>query len=250
MDRQAYLQRIGWTGPVGPNLDTLRRLHHQHLLTVPFENIDIHLGRPLSLDLPALFDKIVTRRRGGFCYELNGLFAWLLRDIGFRVDLLSARVVGESGDIGPEFDHMVLLVRLDQRWLADVGFGDGFLRPLCLDSDAPHVEGDTQYRVVDRDGDPALERKLPGDHWALQYLFSFDPHPMDDYEGMCSFHQTSPQSPFTRKRLCTVATPIGRLTLTEKRLIETTQTSREETILTGDAHWEEVLLDRFGVNLY
>lgn len=250
MDRLAYLQRIGWVGPVAPNLDTLRRLHRQHLQSVPFENIDIHLGRPLSLDPQALFDKIVTRRRGGFCYELNGLFAWLLRDIGFHVDMLSARVAGERGDIGPEFDHMALLVQLDQRWLVDVGFGDGFVDPLDLDAPGPHVEGETQYRVEERHGDPALERKIAGEDWALQYLFSFDVHRIEDYEAMCSFHQTSPQSPFTRKRVCTVATPVGRLTLTEKRIIETTRTSREETILTGDAQWEAVLLERFGVQLY
>ena len=85
-------------------------MHRAHLLAVPFENLDIHLGRPISLDQDALFGKIVTRRRGGFCYELNGLFALLLRELGFEVTLLSAGVARADGGFGPEFDHLTLLV--------------------------------------------------------------------------------------------------------------------------------------------
>src|SRR5258706_15925794 len=101
----ASLARLGCSGPLGPTAETLAALHRAHLYSVPFENLDIGLGRPLSLALPALFDKIVTRRRGGFCYELNGLFAWLLTRLGYRVTYLSARVAGSDGNLGAEFDH-------------------------------------------------------------------------------------------------------------------------------------------------
>src|SRR5215207_11196611 len=110
MDIQAYLRRIHYRGDLTPTATTLRELHRAHLLAVPFENLDIHLGRPIVLDQDALFDKIVTRRRGGFCYELNGLFALLLRELGFEVTLLAAGVARADGGFGPEFDHLTLLV--------------------------------------------------------------------------------------------------------------------------------------------
>src|SRR5215213_6707253 len=135
MDVQAYLRRINYRGELAPTVATLRELHRAHLLAVPFENLDIHLGRAILLDQDALFDKIVTRRRGGFCYELNGLFALLLRELGFEVTLLSAGVARAGGGFGPEFDHLTLLVKVPSAeamalylpsasWLADVGFGD------------------------------------------------------------------------------------------------------------------------------
>src|SRR4051812_2868960 len=111
MDVQAYLRRINYRGELAPTAATLRELHRAHLLAVPFENLDIHLGRPILLDEQALFDKIVAHRRGGFCYELNGLFALLLRDLGFEVTLLAAGVARADGGFGPEFDHLTLLVQ-------------------------------------------------------------------------------------------------------------------------------------------
>src|SRR5690242_3051518 len=111
MDLQAYLQRINYRGEQKPTAAILRELHRAHLLAVPFENLDIHLGRPILLDQDALFDKIVRRSRGGFCYELNGLFALLLRGLGFDVTLLAAGVARADGGFGPEFDHLTLLVK-------------------------------------------------------------------------------------------------------------------------------------------
>src|SRR5258706_8881452 len=115
MDITAYLNRIAHRGPIEPTGETLRALHLAHLLAVPFENLDIGLGRPIVLDQAALFDKIVVRRRGGFCYELNGLFAALLRALGFEVTMLSAGVGRAGGGFGPEFDHLTLLVTTDHR---------------------------------------------------------------------------------------------------------------------------------------
>ena len=130
MDIEAYLDRIGYGGPRTPSLDTLRGLHRAHLLSVPFENLDVHARRPIILDRERLYDKIVRRRRGGFCYELNGLFAMLLGEMGFRVSLLSAGVARETGGFGPEFDHLALDVNLEGEWLADVGFGESIPGPL------------------------------------------------------------------------------------------------------------------------
>jgi arylamine N-acetyltransferase len=103
------------------------------MLAVPFENLDISLGRKIICDESRFLHKIVNERRGGFCYEMNGAFAELLRALGFKVTLLSARVSGGDGSEGPEFDHLALRVDLDQPWLADVGFGDSFVEPLLLE---------------------------------------------------------------------------------------------------------------------
>ena len=128
----AYLDRIGAGRPDIATAAALHALHRAHLLAVPFENLSIHLGEPVSLDDRDLFGKIVTRRRGGFCYELNGAFALLLGALGFDVRLLAARVFGQ-GRFGPPFDHLALLVHTadgDGPWLADVGFGSHSHYPL------------------------------------------------------------------------------------------------------------------------
>src|SRR3954447_10763487 len=112
LDVHAYLERIRYHGPLEPTAETLRRLQVAHLLTVPFENLSIHRGEPIELDDEALFEKMVVRRRGGFCYELNGLFAALLRSLGFEVVMLAAGVMGADGEFSPDFDHMALMVNL------------------------------------------------------------------------------------------------------------------------------------------
>jgi N-hydroxyarylamine O-acetyltransferase len=249
MDIPAYLNRIGYAGPLEPSAETLRRLHRAHLQTVPFENLDIHLGRPIVLDEAALFDKIVTRRRGGFCYELNGLFAGLLRELGFRVDMLSARVSTGNGGFGPDFDHMALLVQgLDGGWLADVGFGDCFSEPLRYDDPGDQVRDGRAYRIA-----PGEERcKLmarEGEDWDDQYLFRLEPQALTDFVAMCHYQQTSPESIFTQKRVCTVATATGRITLTDDRLIITESGQRSELPVQSEQVYTAILLERFGVAL-
>src|SRR4030095_11130334 len=122
-----------------------------HLRTVPFENLSIHLGEPIVLEDDALFTKIVEKRRGGFCYEANGLFAALLRSLGYEGDMLSAGGAGDEGDFRRDFDHMCLVVTIRdssaQRWLVDVGFGDSFLEPLRLEA-GEQVQGTRAYRIV------------------------------------------------------------------------------------------------------
>src|SRR5215469_15044408 len=130
----AYLNRIGVTSPADCDAAGLRTLHRAHQLTVPFENLSIHLAEPISLEERDLIDKIVHRRRGGFCYELNGAFALLLEALGARVNRVAARVYGDDG-LGPPFDHLALIVDTPDRsgpWLADVGFGSHSTYPLLL----------------------------------------------------------------------------------------------------------------------
>jgi N-hydroxyarylamine O-acetyltransferase len=249
MNVESYLERIGYDGPLDPTAETLRRLHLTHLYTVPFENLSIHWGEPIQLDDEALFEKVVTRRRGGFCYELNGLFAALLRALGFDVAMLSAGVGRAAGDYSPDFDHMALLVTLEDRWLADVGFGDSFREPLRLDERGEQREGDLAYRVEEAgDGRLILARREEGAPWKPQYRFGLEPHVFADYAEMCHFHQTSPQSHFTQNRLCSLATLDGRVTLSGVKLITTRGTERQERELDEREH-AEALREIFGIVL-
>lgn len=247
MNIKAYLERINYQGTLAPNAETLRGLQVAHLLAVPFENLSIHAKEPIVLDDEALFEKIVGRGRGGFCYEANGLFAALLRALGFRVAMLSAEVAGASGGFGPAFDHMALMVTLEQRWLVDVGFGDSFREPLLLDERGVQSQGGDAYRILS-DGDyMTLKRRYEGE-WKNEYRFTLRPYQYADFAEMCRYHQTSPQSHFTRGRVCSRATVDGRITLAGMRFIETSNDgSRRERTLTSEEEYAALLRERFGV---
>src|SRR2546422_9120029 len=180
VDIAAYLRRIGYTGPIVPTLETLREIHRAHLLAVPFENLDIPLGRPIVCDEDTFVRKIVERRRGGFCYEMNGAFAALLRAIGFRVTLLSARVPQPDGSDGPEFDHLTLRVDIEEPWLADVGFGDSFMEPLRLKTGIEQEQEARRVHIVDFvelwKGEGVKPRRL----WKTIYTITLKPrHPLE-----------------------------------------------------------------------
>jgi N-hydroxyarylamine O-acetyltransferase len=245
----AYPDRIAYTGPLTPTLHVLRNLHRAHLLSVPFENLDIVLGRKIACDEDAFIRKIVERQRGGFCYELNGAFAGLLRAIGFKVTLLSARVPRDDGSDGPEFDHLALRVDLDEPWLADVGFGDSFLEPLRLQSGAEQSQDGWTYRVVDCRNSLCIERAGSDAVWKQQYSFTLRPRSLTDFTDMCHYHQASPESPFTRKGVCSIATPEGRITVADRKLIFTRNGSREERLLSSDSEWRAALKEHFAIVL-
>ena len=248
MNINAYLKRINYSGSLAPTAETLRALQVAHLKTVPFENLSIHAKEPIVLEENALFAKIVERRRGGYCYEANGLFAALLRALGFDVAMLAAGVAKKEGGFGPQFDHMTLIVTLVERWLSDVGFGDSFVEPLLLDSREEQLQGSRSFRIVD-DGDHLiLMRRNEGSDWQPQYRFTLQPYTFADYEETSMWHQTSPDSHFTQNRICSLATDDGRVTLTGMRLITTSgpQQLREERTLTEE-EYNRILHDQFGI---
>ena len=232
MDITKYLLRIGFHHPTEPTLDVLRSLHSRHLLAVPFENLTLHCGGRLTPDLPAVYDKIVTQRRGGLCYENNGLFSWLLSELDFKVTVLSGQVKNETtGCYGPPFDHLIPMVSLGgRRWLCDVGFGSaGFSVPLSLDAQGePQAVGHRVYRVREEGDQLFLEwRGDPGQlkdggAWAELYKFTLQPRQREDFTEMCDHHQSSPSSIFFCKSVCTILKPEGRLTLVGHRLTTTT----------------------------
>ena len=248
MNLDEVLNRLRYTGPREPTLHTLRSLQHAFLESVPFENLDIHIGRRISLDPSWIYEKIVLRRRGGFCYECNGLFADLLASLGYRVSRASARMA-LGGRVGPEFDHMVILVDLDREFLVDVGNGQSVRDPLSLvGGETSEAEG-VEYSVGTHDHCYALYYWDANSEWLPRFLFSTTPRQQSEFSEMCEFHQTSPESVFTKQRLATLATPEGRLMLLGNRLIEVRGAERTERELTSE---EDVLLtlrSRFGIDL-
>jgi N-hydroxyarylamine O-acetyltransferase len=249
MNVPAYLARIGYSGPVTPTAEVLRALHRAHMLRVPFENLDIPRGRKLVVDQEVCVRKIVDERRGGFCYEMNGAFAALLQAIGFQVTLLSARVVRQDGSFGPEFDHLTLRVDLDRPWLADVGFGDSFVEPLRLLPGIAQRDGSEIYRITEAVNVLQLEKWDSAETWKPQYRFSLQPRHIGEFSEMCHYHQTSPESSFTHKRLCSRATPDGRITLSDMKLVITRNGNKEERTLCSEEEWRTALREYFDVML-
>jgi N-hydroxyarylamine O-acetyltransferase len=243
----AYLERIGYSGPVSPDEETLRQIHRAHLLAVPFENLDIAWGKRIEVNQEAFVRKVVERRRGGFCYELNGAFAVLLGALGFRVTLLSARVPREDGSYGREFDHLALRVDLGQPWLADVGFGDSFTDPLRLEGDMEQDQTVGRFRIEQAGNALRLERQRADGEWQPEYRFTLEPRRLEEFDDMCYYHQTSSQSSFTQKRVCSLTTPKGRVTLSDMKLITTSDGERVERLLESEAEWRAVLANRFGI---
>jgi N-hydroxyarylamine O-acetyltransferase len=201
------------------------------------------------MDQEAFVRKIVEHNRGGFCYELNGAFSMLLQALGFQVTLLSARVPLADGSDSPEFDHLTLRVDLNEPWIADVGFGDCFVDPIPLQVGVEQEQQGKCFRMVEVGKSLRLDRRDEESGWKTQYLFGLKSRRLAEFAEMCRYHQTSPQSPFTRKRVCSRATPEGRITLAEMELITTHGNRREERSLTSEAEWRAALAYHFGVRV-
>ncbi len=251
MNLQTYLDRIEYTGSLEPNLETLRAVHRAHLLSIPYENLDIHLGRTLTLEVRDAYERIVLEHRGGWCFEMNGLLVWALREIGFEVRLLFGSVERTDLTGSPYGDHLVLLVMIErQRFVADVGFGDGFLEPLPL-LEAESVQRGFAYR---------LERVASGprEHWvvhnhprgsAKRFDFTLEPHDLQDFASRCTWLQTAPESGFVKTTVCQKSTLDGFITLRGATL--TTLTPHQETkrVLETQHDFETVLRDEFRIRL-
>ena len=246
----AYLDRIGIdAGSAEPPADahTLRRLHSAHLHTVPFENLSIHLGEPVPLDGTALYEKIVGHRRGGFCYELNGLFALLLEALGYRVHRLSARTFSTARGYSPPLDHLALRVvdRAGDAWLADVGFGRHTEFPLRFDDRADQKDPGGLFRIAEND-DAEFTVLRDG-----EASYRLDPKPLAlaDFTQACWWQCTSPESHFTQNVICSRLTDDGRVTLTGDQLITTDDAGRRVEEVASDEELLRLLRERFGIEL-
>jgi len=248
IDAERCLKRVEYSGPIEPTLYTLRALQMAFLLKVPFENLDIHLDLQIRLSPESIYEKIVSKKRGGFCYECNILFFELLSGLGFHVEYLSARMVSGS-TVGKEYDHMVLLVHLEYDYLADVGNGQSCREPLRIDGTNKATSEDYAYRVGTHGKDYALYYRLSDTAWTPRFLFTLAPRDRADFSDMCHYHQTSPDSVFTRQRLVTIATFEGRVTLTDMRLSIAKGSEIQESVVNSEDEYYKILKQNFGIEI-
>ena len=246
----SYLERIGYTGGTGVSEETLRGLHIAHTLNIPFENLDVYYEKPVLLDEASLFNKIVKNRRGGYCFEMNGLFSIVLQKLGFNVINLLARGTIDGINYTAK-THQVLLVEINNRnWLADVGFGnDGIIAPLIFEevldqgqfAHTYRLRKDPKYRYV-------LQKKIE-DKYIYLYAFTLDECCPMDFIMSNHFTSTFPESFFVKTRMCTMPTREGRITLTDARFKIITNGNVTERAIENDDEFNRVLKRYFNLDL-
>lgn len=251
MDIDKYLTHIAYNGKRHPGLHTLKQLQKQHALHVPFENLDIHYHVPIRLNTEAIFHKVVTRKRGGFCYELNGLFLELLHAVGFKTKRISGRVYNKkTSEFGQEYDHLAIVVVLDQEeYLVDVGLGEFAFAPLKMELNTVQHDVRGDYTIREYDEEYLIIYKVNNTKKTPQYIFRNTHRDYKAFAGMCNYHQTSPESPFTQNKLVSLPTESGRITLTDHALKVTKNGNTSETAITDKAGFEDKLREVFGITV-
>jgi N-hydroxyarylamine O-acetyltransferase len=247
MNLEAYLKRIDLHGaPLRATLATLNAVQRAHLKAIPYENLDIHLGRELPLGGARAFEKIVVNGRGGWCYEMNALLGWALTEIGFEVQLLSSGVLSSTQN-SSEGDHLVLLVRLgDGDYLADAGFGDGAIEPLPL-REGTYKRGFLEYSM-ERDSETWIMRNHAGSN-TVGFAFTLQPRALDDFAERCTRLQTSPESGFVRTTVCQRITDTALYTVRGAILTTLTAHKKTESTLENAEEYRTTLRDTFKLEL-
>jgi N-hydroxyarylamine O-acetyltransferase len=243
-----YLQRIGVTGPVTRDLAGLTTLHRAHLRAIPYENLDVQLGRPVTTDVPAILDKVLGRKRGGWCYEMNGTLGWALGELGFAVTRATGAVMREAKGKPAEGNHLVLKVELPEGlYLADVGFGDGPLDPIRITPGAFQSGGFT-FQIEQADSNWWRLR-----HHALGAAPCFDFHleraDEDLLRDRCAFLQTSPMSPFVQNLVAQRFVDGGVLILRGRVVRRVTPGGITDTVLDSADQLVATLRDDFALNV-
>ncbi len=251
MDLNDYLRRLRYQGIRDNSIETLRKLHKAHVYVVPFENLNIHHRKWIELDLEKIYQKIVYNNRGGFCFEVNGLLYEGLQQLGFQRYFISCSVFNHlTQEYMPYFGHVAIIVENeDELWLTDVGFGSSFPEPLKIDYDVLQTQEGIQYKLTQiNDTEILLERSGDEKEFLKMYKFTLTPRKLPDFQEMCEYHQTSPLSPFTQRKICSLATPNGRITLTSQALIITEKRKKKEIPIADDKEFQQKLLEYFGLD--
>lgn len=250
VDLDAYLARIGLTSPIEPTEEWLIRLHRAHAQAVPFENLDIFLGVPIRGDLPGIFDKLVTRQRGGYCFEQNGLFGAMLTKFRFEATSLLGR--STFGNLTPRpRGHLITQVKIGKRlWIADVGFGGyGLLEPLRFEPEVHQQAGGETYRIIASSTGFEVEMRTEN-AWKSLYWADFAPCYPVDVEVMNFYHGNSSASFFNQTRVVARTLPDRRLLLTGNELKSVTKDGAGPVVLIdGIDQYKTILAEQFGIHL-
>ncbi len=220
MKIKEYIERIKYKGELAADLNILKKLQEVHLLTIPFENLDIHYGKPIDLDVDEFYKKIVQNNRGGFCYELNGLFYALLKAIGYNVKMISARVYNSTKkEFGLEYDHLAIVAELNKvEYLVDVGFGEFAFNPLKIELNTIQSDSRGNFIIEEYNNKYYIVSKIKDEVKTPEYIFKNEARELSDFKEMSLHNQTSPNSHFTKKKLISKPTNNGRITITGNTL--------------------------------
>ena len=249
LDLAAYLRRTGYAGDIAPTRQALEALHLAHATRIPFENLDILLGKPVALDLVSIQAKLVGQRRGGYCFEHNLLFAAVLRQFGFDVTQLAARVRYRTTTVLPR-THMLLLVAAEgHRWLADVGFGgEGLLLPVPFGSGEEVRHYAWTYRVIEEGNALWVLQSRRNGAWLDLYAFSLEPQQAVDFEIANHYVSTHPSSRFVQTLTVQLPGPQKRMMLRNRELIEDRGEVGAGVTVEGDEELLRVLRETFGLD--
>lgn len=249
LDLEAYLRRIGYDADLSPDGPTLSGLHSAHMAAIPFENLDVVLGRGIAVDLDSVQHKLVDAGRGGYCYEHGVLFAAVLERLGFAVDRLLARIGDETERPRPR-THMALHVRHgDEQWLADVGFGGGLREPLVWGDPHPHRQDGWTYRMTPTStGSWQLGERL-GSQWSVLYSLGPEPQHASDVVMANHFTSTYPDSPFVGQPVVMRNDPDLRRRLRGRELTMVRPDGSTEQRMLSDSELTGFLRDDVGLPL-
>jgi len=242
----AYLENIGFVGEPKPDLETLSQIHQRHLLTIPFENIDVQLNRAPDLDIGRIYAKIVEGGRGGWCFEMNGLLEWALREVGFDVLRLAGGVLRAHHGDAAFGNHLLLRVQLEQAWIADVGFGDGFFEPVLLREQTFEQRG-FSYRLESLDDGWRFHNHASG----AAETYDFRVVPAD--EALLAEHSAhlshAAESPFVANLVCQKFVPHGYDIQVGRVAKQVTPQGKREWLIDSADELLETLSDRFGLDV-
>jgi N-hydroxyarylamine O-acetyltransferase len=245
MQLNAYLARIGYKEAITPTLECLTAIHRCHALAIPYENLDVQLGVPVSQRIGAIYDKIVTRRRGGWCYEMNGLLGWALREIGFDVMRVASGVRRKERGDSALGNHLVLLVRLERTYLADLGLGDGIREPIPLE-EGTFRQGSLEFRL----------ELLADSYWRFHNHafanpptadFRAEPANEDLLQAKMEFLQSSPESVFVQNLAFEIMRPQSLTSITGCIFAEKSAAGVKKAVLKSSSEMTEVLARDFGI---
>jgi len=246
-----YLNRIGFKGKINTSKETLFLIHSGHLLNIPFENLDIHLEKKIILDKDLLFQKIIKNKRGGYCYELNGMLYLLLKEIGFDVKMISAQVSIGEDMWTPDFSHLALIVNLNEvLYLADAGFGVNFFEPLIFETDIIQKDKAGFFKIVSEGNEHfKLMNSENGKDFKDSYRFTLKEYDWIDFQEMNIYQQTSENSHFTKNRICSLATKNGRISLSNNKLTLTENGEKNIIEFEDDSDFHKILSEKFQISL-
>ena len=248
MQLDAYLKRIRYEGDLKPNFETLNAIHRAHLMAIPYENLDIHRDCPLTVDVPQIYEKIVNQHRGGWCFEMNGLLAWALREVGFNVMMMSSFVGREKSEPLPSGagDHLILRVELDTPYLADAGFGNGILEPIPL-AEGTYRQNFLTYSLTQDGGRWWFTNQIYG---GPGFDFDLQPYQLSDFTGQSTRLQTSPESGFVRATVCMRLTPDGGMVILRGAVLRRiTAEGAHDSTIDNAADYDQVLSEQFDLHL-